>query len=289
MTKIDAYTNIIQAFLSLTASPLPVPNITAALPVAEAWPERAAGKKCALLFSPHPDDECLTGALPLRLKQEQGWQIINAAVTLGSDRERKAARLQELANACSLLGFDILIPQENGFSRINPETRDQSEKLWRSMVERVMEILTRTKPDAIFMPNIRDGHRTHIGTYYLVMDALAMMPADFTCTIAQTEYWQPNALPNMMVGLSPKDTATLLAALCCHNGENIRNAFNQRFPAYLSDNVRRGSERVGGQGTTGATFNFAMLYQVDFWQQGRLRAVPEAQIFAPDMPIKLPD
>ena len=45
-----------------------------------------------LLFSPHPDDECLTGALPLRFRRESGRLVVNVAVTLGSRPERQAAR-----------------------------------------------------------------------------------------------------------------------------------------------------------------------------------------------------
>ncbi len=39
----------------------------------------------ALIMSPHPDDECIMGGLPLRLMREAGFRIINVAVTLGSN------------------------------------------------------------------------------------------------------------------------------------------------------------------------------------------------------------
>ena len=65
-------------------------------------PLRAESK--ALLFSPHPDDECITGALPLRLMREAGIQIINIPVTFGSDSARRSARADELEKACAYLG-----------------------------------------------------------------------------------------------------------------------------------------------------------------------------------------
>src|ERR1035441_8019571 len=34
----------------------------------------------ALIFSPHPDDECLVGGLALRLSREAKWNVINVAV-----------------------------------------------------------------------------------------------------------------------------------------------------------------------------------------------------------------
>jgi len=56
-----------------------------------------------LIFSPHPDDECITGGLALRLLREAKWNVVNVAVTLGSDRVRQAARRRELQNACAAL------------------------------------------------------------------------------------------------------------------------------------------------------------------------------------------
>ena len=60
-----------------------------------------------LLFSPHPDDECITGLLPLRLMRETGRHIINIPVTYGSKKERQAGRAIELENACGYLGWNI--------------------------------------------------------------------------------------------------------------------------------------------------------------------------------------
>ncbi|HCB97268.1 MAG TPA: PIG-L family deacetylase, partial [Verrucomicrobiales bacterium] len=54
----------------------------------------------ALIFSPHPDDECIIAGLPLRLLKQSRFQVINVAVTQGSNRDRQAARLEELRAAC---------------------------------------------------------------------------------------------------------------------------------------------------------------------------------------------
>jgi len=48
------------------------------------------GSSKVLLFSPHPDDECVTGLLPLRLMREAGRQIINVPITFGSNKERQS-------------------------------------------------------------------------------------------------------------------------------------------------------------------------------------------------------
>ena len=58
----------------------------------------------ALLFSPHPDDECITGALALRLLREARFNVINVAVTQGSNPARQAARWTELTTPAIFLG-----------------------------------------------------------------------------------------------------------------------------------------------------------------------------------------
>ena len=47
----------------------------------------------ALIFSPHPDDECIVGGLALRLLREAKWNVINVAVTLGGKIARRTERL----------------------------------------------------------------------------------------------------------------------------------------------------------------------------------------------------
>ena len=46
----------------------------------------------ALIFSPHPDDECIIGGLALRLLREAGMRVVNVAVTQGSRADRQDAR-----------------------------------------------------------------------------------------------------------------------------------------------------------------------------------------------------
>ena len=43
----------------------------------------------ALIFSPHPDDECIIGGLALRLMREAGMRVVNVAVTQGSNMARR--------------------------------------------------------------------------------------------------------------------------------------------------------------------------------------------------------
>src|SRR5258706_5858649 len=61
----------------------------------------------ALIFSPHPDDEVIIGALPLRLLRELRWNVINVAVTHGSSKARHAERWRELESCCHYIRFRL--------------------------------------------------------------------------------------------------------------------------------------------------------------------------------------
>ncbi len=48
----------------------------------------AANAPVVMIFAPHPDDECIIGALPLRLGREAGFKVVNVAVSQGSSLKR---------------------------------------------------------------------------------------------------------------------------------------------------------------------------------------------------------
>src|SRR5262245_50708422 len=71
-------------------------------------PTIAPGAPTALIFSPHPDDEVIIGALPLRLLRQSKWNVVNVAVTQGSNKERQSERLAELKACCDHIGFGLV-------------------------------------------------------------------------------------------------------------------------------------------------------------------------------------
>jgi N-acetylglucosamine malate deacetylase 1 len=245
---------------------LPLGNIP---PVAR--PAPAADAPTVLIFSPHPDDECIVGGLALRLLREAGMRVVNVAVTQGSNKERQQPRLQELRQACHWIGFDVEQTTPNGLEKVTPKTRAGDPLLWSPMVRVVAEILARHRPRAIFFPHEGDWNGTHIGTHFLVMDALATLPADFLTTLIETEFWGQIYTPNLMVELSAEHVADMLSALSFHVGEVQRNPYHLRLPAWLQDNVRRGAEVVGGQGGSAPDFMFATLYRLRQWKNGRVQ------------------
>ena len=224
----------------------------------------------ALIFSPHPDDECITGGLALRLARETKWNVVNVAVTLGSKRARQAARRRELQKACAALGFGLIVPYGRGLENITPESRAKNPARWQAAVKSVANIIAEQKPRVIFLPHENDVHPTHAGTHWLVLDALKLLPGNFTCFVVETEFWGQMADPNLLVEIGARDLADLIAALSQHVGELKRNAYHARLPAWMLDNVRRGAELVGRHGAKAPNFTFGTIYRLRHWSRARL-------------------
>ncbi|MSU34504.1 MAG: PIG-L family deacetylase [Pedosphaera sp.] len=235
---------------------------------------QSADAPIALIFSPHPDDECIIGGLALRLLRECGWNVINVAVTQGSARARQAERFQELRNACRFLGFSLLATAPNGLEKVNPKTRKSEGATWEGMVDGVAGILRMQRPRVIFFPHELDWNSTHIGVHFLVMDALRAVGEPRTVHLVETEYWGQMADPNLMVESGAGDVSDLVTGLSFHVGEVKRNPFHLLLPAWMQDNVRRGSELVGGQGEAAPDYSFATLYRHRVWRDGHIGAVP---------------
>lgn len=234
-------------------------------------PDISANAPKVLIFSPHPDDEVIIGGLALRLMRESGWNVINVAVTQGSKKERQAGRLAELKACCDCIGFGLVQTAPNGLEKVNVKAREQEPAYWANSVKVIADILAKEQPRAILFPHDTDYNSSHIGTHYLVMDALKTLPASFSCYAVETEFWAPMATPNLMVEITPHDLGDLLTALTFHIGEVQRNPYHLSVPAWMQDNVRRGAEVVGGQQGGGAPdYVFATLYRLRKWSGGKL-------------------
>jgi len=243
-----------------------------------------------VVCAPHPDDEALIGALPMRLRLETGARVTNCAITLGSNRSQRPRRLRELESACRVLGFGLVVPQHpSGFDEVTPAARRDKPKEWASKVEHLREIFDREKPDVVFAPHAEDFNTAHIGTHYLVVEGLGAHlegSGRGPIPLVETEFWHQLAKPNLMVGVTPDVEAVLLMATAEHGGEVTRNPYHLLHPCRMMDNVRRGSEVVGGQGAEGQAFAFAELYRVTF-MKGRevIPPRPGGRIVRPEEPI----
>ena len=228
-------------------------------------PTTAADAPVALIFSPHPDDEVIIGGFALRLLREAKWNVINVAVTQGSNKARQPERWAELKACCDCIGFGLVPTVPGGLEKVNVATRENGKAHWAASVKVIADILANHRPQAIFFPHELDWNSSHIGTHHLVLDALRTLPVDFRTVAVETEFWGQMPSPNLMVEISAPDLADLITALTFHVGEVRRNPYHLTLPAWMVDNVRRGGELVGGQGGAAPDFTFATLYRLRRW------------------------
>lgn len=238
-----------------------------------ARPELSQDAPKVLIFSPHPDDECIVGALALRLMREARMRVINVAVTQGSLEERKAERYEELKTACQFLGYELIQTRPGGLDGITVKSRQQEPAVWAVSVSIIANIISSHRPKIVFCPHESDWNSKHIGTHFVVLDALQQVGRDFSCYVVETEFWGQMSSPNLMVESTLNDVADMVAGTSFHAGEVRRNPFHLFLPAWMQDNVRRGSEVIGGQGEAAANFDFATLYQLRRWKNERFEQV----------------
>ncbi|GLH74719.1 hypothetical protein GETHLI_32210 [Geothrix limicola] len=259
-----------------TARALPLGAFTSPVPV-----HPGTDAPLVMVFSPHPDDESIVGALPLRLLREAGQRVLVVAVTQGSNAARQAARLEEMRGACAFLGFDLVTTQEHGLAGINPKGRQDAPEAWAKAVAIIANLLSTHRPKTVCFPHLGDANSTHQGTHLLVVDALRSLGPDFKCRVVETEFWAPMEKPNLMIESTVEDVADLVAAITFHKGEVARNPYHLHLPAWMGDNVRRGGELVGGQGGAAPDFHFATLYGLRIWNGAELLpAEPETRILS---------
>jgi len=268
----NAYNKFVSEFARLIKEGKSLPLGGFAAPKRPTLPANAPK---ALIFAPHPDDEVIIGGLPLRLMRELKINVINVAVTQGSNKARQAERWKELSACCDYIGFGLIQTREGGLEGVNLKTRAENPDEWKKSVERIAAILREHQPQVIFFSHDRDWNSSHIGTHHLVMDALRSLDRGFNCIAVETEFWGAMDHPNLMVESSEEQVADLIAALSFHVGEVRRNPYHVRVPAWLMDNVRRGGELVGGQGGAAPDFTFATLYRLRRWREGRLENILE--------------
>jgi N-acetylglucosamine malate deacetylase 1 len=291
LSYVQRVTQAVDSGRGIALGPSPAP------PVAPLVAERKADGARIVYCSPHPDDESLGGAFALRLSMESGARVTNVAITLGSDVGQRERRRRELTSACQVLDFRLIIPTEPGaamaagFENITVEARHAQPEAWEARVQTLAGILLSEQPEAIFVPHADDFNTTHIGTHYLVLDALdqyfSRRPRARLLVI-ENEFWHEMADPNLMVGITPEQAAVQMTAATEHGGEMARMPYHLLHPCRLMNNVRRGSEVVGGQGAGVQPFAFAELHRVSF-RHGHQRAeTPKAgRILPPSEPATL--
>ena len=205
-----------------------------------------------LILAPHPDDECLMAGFALRARDEWNAEVHVLPYGFGSDRSRRAARIQELKDALQVLDFKL----------IDPRTAGGTEKLTAAEFQSVMDSLS---PDVVLSPHQMDEHPAHIEAATLVQNWFAQQNKTEAILPVwlQTEYWQQNPGANAFVPLNPEHVIKMGEALQKHRGEVSRNPYHLRLPAWCMDQSRRAQELIGGFGASAPAgqFIFGQLLQ----------------------------
>ena len=203
------------------------------------------------IFSPHPDDEIISGGAAIRLLQENQCPIHNLAITLGSNASRKLPRRRELAQATKFLKWNNTVLPEK----------------WSEKERKAVQLIKKDSPKLIIAPHAEDHHPTHIKTAQLTVKVLRKARA--TTTVLWAEYWCPQRKPNVLIGYSHELVIKQVKALHFHKGEIARNPYHLLLPAWHIDSVRRGSEWIRGKGAAGSPFVYGQIYRLEKWVNGK--------------------
>ncbi len=205
-----------------------------------------------MILSPHPDDESIVGSLAIRLMKENNCHVVNVAVTLGSNKDRQAQRITELNDACELLGFECVYLHED----------------WKIKEKELKGLIQKYQPKLIIAPHLKDFHPAHIKTGQLCQKVLTSFKKE-TLLVAWSEFWGQMTKPNLLLEVPVEILEEQMKALEKHVGEVARNPYHLRLPAWMMDNVRRGSEVVSGKGSPTAHMAFGVLYRLQLVKSGK--------------------
>jgi N-acetylglucosamine malate deacetylase 1 len=214
--------------------------------------QKASTPFTVMILSPHPDDESIVGSLALRLLKENNAHIVNVAVTLGSKKERQLERRKELDAACEILEMECVYLNEN----------------WSKKEKELKSLVQKYSPQLIIAPHAKDFHPTHIKTGVLCKKVLSSLRKQI-CLVAWSEFWGPMGKPNILVEVPVEVLELQMKALEKHVGEVSRNPYHLRLPAWMMDNVRRGSEIIGGAGAQTQSIAYGVLYQLQLAKNGK--------------------
>ena len=163
-----------------------------------------------LVFAPHQDDEVLGCGGALARHHDAGHHSVVAFMTDGREGYQftslrgdslVAARRAEAERAAQQLGIRECVFLDN------PDTR-----LWacRGAGNQVAALMSRVRPDVVYLPSFTDTHTDHLHTFFTVADAVLSQESQSSFFLYET--WAP-LVANCVIGI---DMERKLAALRAH-------------------------------------------------------------------------
>lgn len=151
-----------------------------------------------LVLSPHLDDEVFGCGGTLYKHTTSGNKVAVVYFTDGregdpSEKDKtlvERVRKEEARRATRLLGIDDLTFLDEPESRLCPTPK---------LVSRLAEILSRIKPDLIYLPSFLENHVDHFELNRLLL--FAASEVRLRCNVCAFELWTP-IIPNLIVDIT---------------------------------------------------------------------------------------
>ncbi len=164
-----------------------------------------------LVFSPHPDDDCIgLGGTLNKISKKEVTIVYMTDGSMGHPsirgKELQKIREKEAYEATEILGIKDLI-------FLNEE--DYALKISKNIVEKTATIIVNKKPEFLFLPFFFDYHKDHKATVEIIGAAIKKLKLEPQCWFYET--WQP-LIPNKIIDIS--DTINKkIAAIKAHKSQ----------------------------------------------------------------------
>jgi LmbE family N-acetylglucosaminyl deacetylase len=235
-----------------------------------------------ICVSPHPDDELLGAPATLMALRDAGWRVVNLACGLGRVIDH-ARRRTELARACELAGFELVIADPLARIGFDDDLVDARSQLGAAIATE----LERNEARLLVGPSPHDCHHGHEVTGRAICDAVESRGRPFE--VMFWGLWGELPIPNVLTPFGPDRLAEIQRALAAHAGELARNRFDRLLAARARASAVLGPERVFGFGSQGRPHEYAELLTHVGWSAGTGWRLARAQEFDPAQPAVPPD
>lgn len=143
------------------------------------------GSKSILIIAPHPDDDAIGCGGSIAQHIQAGNFVATAYMTSGQQRAQE--REQEAVEASKIMGTHTLYFLRNTDGALTCDT---------TTIQQMVDLIILIKPDIVYAPHKRDGHRDHQTTYTIVESALARLTTIHPLVLLY-EVWTPFDRPTL--------------------------------------------------------------------------------------------
>lgn len=195
-----------------------------------------------LHVAPHPDDEVVGAPCTLLRLVEQGWSVVNLAISLGRAADRRRRR-DELAEASRRIGFETVIADP----LIDISSSADRAAAITDVQRAVASVIGSRGASLVVAPSPHDGHHGH----EIVGHGAWRAAASSGARLWLWGVWAELARPSLLVPVDRRGLEAAAHALEAHAGELDRNDYRDLIEARARIHAILGPERIWGFGAPG--------------------------------------